>query len=422
MFVKSTFRWAASGAARFPACGRIVRPQPPMPMHYFDHAATSPLDPEVLDEMLPFLREQFGNPSSVHALGRRARFAVEDARDRVAAVLGCEPAEVVFTSGGTEADHLAIAGALGHTGTRGARLVTSTAEHDAVLKAAAGVEARGHPVTRLAPAPSGAVNPDDLANALSDDVGLVSLMWVNNELGTITPLADIAARCRQRGVPLHTDAVQAAALYPLAVDAIGADLLSLSAHKIYGPKGVGVLYVRAGTPLAPQMVGGGQERGRRGGTENVAGVVGMAAALERAASRADAERTRLAALKNRLAGGIQARLEGRVRLNTPPGDAAAPHILNLSFPPAGGRALDGEMLLLALDMAGILASSGSACASGAVEPSHVLAAIGLDRETARASVRLSMGRSTDEAAVDAAVEAVAAAVARQRGEGAYKRG
>jgi cysteine desulfurase len=403
-------------ALRPPATGRIVGQDSLAAMHYFDHAATTPLDPEVFEEMLPFFREQFGNPSSVHALGRRARLAVEDARDRVAAVLGCEPAEVIFTGGGTEADQLAIAGVLEHPSASGARLVTSAAEHDAVLQAAASVAARGHPVTRLAPTPDGGVDPDALDAALAGgDVGLVSLMWVNNELGTIAPLAEVAARCRQRGVPLHSDAVQAAAVLPLAVDDHGADLLSLSGHKLYGPKGVGVLYVRGGTPLAPLVVGGGQERGRRGGTENVAGVVGMAAALERAASRAGQERARLASLNERLRAGVAARLGDRARINTPSGDAAAPHILNVSFPPAAGRALDGEMLLLALDMAGIAASSGSACASGAVQPSHVLEAIGLGRETARATVRLSMGRATDEAAVDAAVDALAAAVERQRG-------
>ena len=393
----------------------------PMPSVYLDHAATTPLDEAVLEAMLPYLREHYGNASSVHALGRRARFAVEDARERVAAVLGAEPGEVVFTSGGTEADNAALHGVLTSPDRRGPGLVTSAVEHEAVLRPAEALRAAGHPVTILTPQPSGAVTAEQVEAAIMPQTGLVSLMAVNNELGTVNPVREIAAVCRAHGVPFHTDAVQAAGLYALDVNdpsagsgqALGVDLLSLSAHKIYGPKGAGVLYVRAGTPFEPLVRGGAQERKRRGGTENVAAVVGTAEALERAQASAPAERERLAALRDRLAGHVRAHFGEAVRFNTPLEDAAA-HVLNVSFPPVAGKALDGEMLLLGLDLAGVHVSSGSACTSGAVEPSHVLRALGLPRETADATVRFSLGRGTTEADVDFAAEQLAAVVGRMR--------
>jgi cysteine desulfurase len=390
----------------------------PMLSVYLDHAATTPLDEAALEAMLPYLREHYGNASSVHALGRRARFAVEDARERVAAVLGAEPGEIVFTSGGTEADNAALRGVLTSPDRRGPGLVTSAVEHEAVLQPAHALDAEGHPVTVLVPQSSGAVTAEQVEAAITDDTGLVSLMFVNNELGTLNPVREIAAICRERGVPFHTDAVQAAGLYPLDVNDLGVDLLSLSAHKVYGPKGAGVLYVRSGTPFEPLMRGGSQERKRRGGTENVAAVVGLAEALERAQQSAEAEHTRLRALRDRLAAAIREPFGDAVRFNTPLGSddvETAPHILNVSFPPMNGRAVDGEMLLLGLDLAGIHASSGSACTSGAVEPSHVLRALGVPRETANATVRLSLGRSTTEADVDFAAEHLVAVVGRQRG-------
>jgi cysteine desulfurase len=400
--------------------GRSLPPSPPptypyanVPSVYLDHAATTPLNEAVLDAMLPYLREHFGNASSVHALGRRARFAVEDARERVAALLGAEPGEVVFTSGGTEADNAALRGVLTSAARRGPGLVTSAVEHEAVLRPAEALAAAGHPVAVLTPQPSGAVTAEQVADALTDETGLVSLMAVNNELGTLNPIREIAAVCRAHGVAFHTDAVQAAGLYPLDVNAWGVDLLSLSAHKVYGPKGAGVLYVRTGTPFAPFVLGGSQERKRRGGTENVAAVVGLATALERAMREADAERGRLHTLQTRLADAIRTCFPD-ARFNTPI-DHAAPHILNVSFPPADGRAVDGEMLLLGLDLAGVHASSGSACTSGAVEPSHVLRALGVPRATANATVRLSLGRGTTEADVDFAAEHLAAVVGRMRG-------
>lgn len=395
---------------------------------YLDHAATTPLAPEVLEAMLPYLREHFGNASSVHALGRRARFAVEEARERVAASLGAEPAEIVFTSGGTEADNAALRGVLASPDRRGPGLVTSAAEHEAVLQPARALERDGHPVTILPPQPSGAVTAEQVAGAITPETGLVSVMHANNELGTISPVREIAAVCRAAGVAFHTDAVQTAGLYALDVDDLGVDLLSLSAHKFYGPKGVGALYVRAGTPFEPLVVGGAQERRRRGGTENVAGIVGLAEALGLAIEHAEVERQRLRTLQRRLVEGLRERFGETVRFNTPlgadgaPAENTAPHVVNVSFPPVKGRTVDGEMLLLGLDMAGVCASSGSACTSGAVEPSHVLRALGVERETAAATVRFSLGRQTSEADVDAAVEHLAALVGRMRPAPQFIRG
>lgn len=390
---------------------------------YLDHAATTPLAPEVLEAMLPYLGEHFGNASSVHALGRRARFALEEARERVADLLGAEPAEIVFTSGGTEANNAALLGVLTSPARRGPGLVTSAAEHEAVLEPARALGRAGHPVTVLKPRTGGAVTAEQVAGALTPETGLVSVMHANNELGTLSPLAGIAAACREAGVPLHTDAVQAAGLYALDVDDLGVDLLSISAHKFYGPKGAGALYVRAGTPFEPLLLGGAQERRRRGGTENVAALVGMAEALALAAGRAEEERRRLRVLQRRLVENLRERLGRSVRFNTPlgedggPAEATAPHIVSVSFPPVEGRAVDGEMLLLGLDLAGVCASSGSACTSGAVEPSHVLRALGLEPATAAATVRLSLGRATTEAEVDEAAGHLADLVIRMRQKG-----
>ncbi len=362
--------------------------------------------------MLPFLREAFGNPSSLHGPGRRARVAVDRARERVAAVLGAEPGEVVFTSGGTEADNAAIRGVLTgaarrQTGRPG--LVTSAAEHDAVLETARALAADGHPVAVLAPDPDGRLTPSAVADAVDADTGLVSAMWVNNETGAINPVREIAEVAHAAGALVHTDAVQAPGGLALDVDALGVDLLSLSAHKVGGPKGVGALFVRAGTPFAASQTGGAQERRRRGGTENVAGVVGFAEAL----ALADAERHEVAPRLERLRDGLRHRLAeafgGRLVVHTPA--LAAPHILSVSFRPDPAP-LDGEMLLAALDLEGVAASAGSACTSGALEPSHVLLALGVDRDLAAATVRFSLGRATTEADVEAAAAALTRVVAR----------
>ena len=386
---------------------------------YLDHAATTPLDPEVLEAMKPYLLEDYGNASSVHQLGRQARVALEQAREQVAACLNAASSEVVFTSGGTEADNLALKGVLraASEGDARAGLVTSAAEHEAVLRPAERLADEGHPVQILRPDAHGAVSPEQVRAALDDQTALVSLMHTNNETGVQTEIPAIADICKSHDVLLHCDAVQAAGLQPLDVDALGVDLLSLSGHKFYGPKGTGVLYVRNGVDLGPLLQGGSQERDRRGGTENVPGAVGLADALERAATRAEARAERLAHLQERLVDGLDDAVPGPYRLNTPVGEApVAPHVVNVAFPPGGPAAdpLDGEMLILNLDMQGVLVSAGSACTSGALEPSHVLSALGLDRPTAAAAVRFSLGAGTTEANIDYALDTLRDTLQRMR--------
>ncbi len=386
-------------------------------MIYLDHAATTPLDPRVQVAMEAVLREAWGNPSSLHALGRAARFRLEDARERVAACLGAEPAEIIFTSGGTEADNLALRGVVGATG---GGLATSPLEHEAVLRTAHALSEAGHAVGWVAPDAWGRTEPAALEEALGVETGpgahgpaLVSLMHANNEVGTLNDVAALAAVCRAHGALLHTDAVQTAGLLPLRVDALGADLLTLSGHKCYGPKGAGVLYARGGAPLRSALTGGAQERGRRGGTENVAAAVGLAVALELAQAEAPEAALRLAALRDYLRAALEAALgEGSFRCNTPPGAAAAPHVLSIAFPPDERGPLDGEMLLLGLDLEGVCVSAGSACTSGALTPSHVLLGLGLPRETAAAALRFSLGRASTRADLDAAVEALARVLRR----------
>ena len=374
--------------------------------------------------MLPFLREHWGNASSLHGPGRRARVAVDGAREAVARVLSCEPAEVVFASGGTEADNAALRGtltgsALRETGRPG--LVTVAAEHHAVLAPAEALAAAGHPVACLAPDASGSVSAAQVAEAVTAETGLVSVMLVNNEVGTVAPVAEIAAAAHAAGALCHTDAVQAAGLLSLDVDRLGVDLMSVSSHKAGGPKGAGALFVRAGTPFEALVAGGAQERRRRGGTENVAALVGFARALALAEAERAAHAARLGALQARLAGQLREAFGEALRFNTPLAGFAeapvlvAPHILNVSFRAAAP--LDGQMLLVGLDMEGVHVSSGSACTSGALEPSHVLLAMGVDRETAGATVRYSLGRDTTEADVDAAVEATRRVVVRMRSSG-----
>ncbi|HEX7071438.1 MAG TPA: cysteine desulfurase family protein [Rhodothermales bacterium] len=371
---------------------------------YFDHAATTPLDPRVLEAMMPFLTEIQGNPSSVHGAGRRARHAVESAREEVADLLGAEPSEIVFTSGGTEADNTALRGVV-----RAASLpvVTSAAEHEAVLRTAERLRDDGHPVTILRPSDDGSVTVSDVERAMNGQPALVSVMHANNEVGTLSPVRALADACHAAGGYLHSDAVQTAGVLPLDVDALGVDLLTISAHKFYGPKGVGVLYVRAGTPFEPVQRGGAQERGRRGGTENVAAIVGLAHAFRLAVEEAEERRAHLAALRSRLIAGLRARLGYDLVLNSPlDPDAAVPHVVSISFPPRDGRPVDGEMLLLNMDMEGVLVSAGSACTSGALEPSHVLLAMGRDRATAAATIRFSPGKDTRESDVDFVVDAL----------------
>ena len=368
---------------------------------YLDHAATSPLRPEALAAMLPYLTEHFGNPSGGHRLARGARAAVDEAREVVAARLGCEPGEVVFTSGGTESCNMAVTGV---AGAAGGEVVCSAFEHRAVLDT---VAARGGRTAAVGP--DGTVDLDALAALLRPGVGLVSVMLANNELGTVQPLADVVTVVRREapGAVVHTDAVAAGAWLDLAVEAAEVQLLSVGAHKFGGPKGVGALVVRRGTALARLMHGGGQERDRRPGTHNVAGIVGMAAALEAAASGREAETARVAHLRDRLArglcdavGGARETVQGARRL---PGTC---HLLV--------EGVDQEELLVLLDQEGVCASGGSACASGALEPSHVLVALGLPAESARQAIRFSLGWNSTDRDVDRALAVVPKAVDRLR--------
>ncbi|MFV1980333.1 MAG: cysteine desulfurase family protein, partial [Rhodothermia bacterium] len=355
---------------------------------YLDNAATTKLDERVLKVMIPFLSHNYGNASSPHSLGRKARFAVEDARERVAAHLGAEPGEIVFTSGGTEANNLALCGGIRSSFPH---LITSSAEHQSVLEPAREMAAGGTTVSMIDPGSNGSVATGDLARHLEGRRGLVSLMYVNNETGALNPIPEIAAVCRGAGALFHSDAVQAPGWMELNVDAMGVDLLTISAHKIYGPKGIGVLFARADTvDLQPLIRGGSQERRRRGGTENVAGIVGLAAALDLVVENRSERRAHYENLKAGLSARLASVIDEGVVVNSPAD--GAPHLLNISFLPTDRGPVDGEMLLLNLDVAGISVSSGSACTSGTVEPSHVLLAMGRDPATASASVRFSFGK------------------------------
>jgi cysteine desulfurase len=378
-------------------------------MAYLDHAATTPVLPEVRDAVARSLEEDIGNPSSVHHHGRTARRAVEDARDRVAAAVGASPAEIVFTGGGTEADNLAVKGAALKLRGNGDHVVTTVFEHHAVLDSVEALERAGMRVTLVAPRPDGLVAAADVAAAVERATTVVSVMAVNNEIGTIQPLAEVVeavAGANERTL-VHTDAVQALGNIPVDVHAWGVDLASFAAHKIGGPKGVGALFVRAHTPLEPVLHGGGQERGLRSGTLNVAGIVGFGVAAELAAKEVHEKSERLLDLRTRLWDGIRAAVPDAA-LN---GDLDRRIAGNLNFSVPGA---DGETLLLLLDQAGISCSSGSACASGALDPSHVLLAIGVPRDRAAGSLRMSLGRPSSRADVDAVLEALPAIVATAR--------
>lgn len=354
---------------------------------YLDHNATTPLHPEVLAAMLPYLTGRFGNPSSLHAWGREARQALEAARGTVARALGTKDRDsVVFTGGGTEADNLALQGVTAAAKAKG-HLIVSAVEHHAVLNVAQHLARQGFEVTRLPVDGDGLLDPEDVRRALRQDTILVSLMHGNNETGVLFPIARVGRICRESGVPLHTDAVQSFGKLSLDVEALGVDLLSLSAHKIHGPKGVGALYVRRGTTMRALLHGGAQERSRRAGTENVAGAVGLAKATALMLHDLDGAAKRLADLRDRLELGLMAALPGVERNGHP--TERLPQTANLAF--AG---VEAESLILTLDLAGVGVSSGAACTSGSLEPSHVLAAMGLPRERAASSVRFSLGAGT----------------------------
>jgi len=372
---------------------------------YLDHNASTPVHPEVLAAMLPFFGEVYGNPSSVHAFGRAARDAVDDARATIARFLGSRPEEIVFTSGGTESDNfgvkgLALARGAGH-------VITSRIEHHAVLRTCEALEAQGFDVTYLPVDDQGRLDPDDVKRALRPDTLAISVMHANSEVGTIQPIAEIGAIAREHGVPLHVDAVQTFGKVPIDVDAMGIDLLSFSGHKIYGPKGAAGLYIRRGTKMVAVQHGGEHERRRRAGTENVPGIVGLAAAVEIRSREMGAEAERLSTLRDRLWEGIgeripESRLNG-ARVARLPGTA------NVVF-----RRVESESIVLGLDLKGIAVSAGSACTSGNVEPSYVLVAMGIPVEWAMGAVRFSLGRSTSAEDVEYVIEAIEPIVAKLR--------
>jgi cysteine desulfurase len=372
---------------------------------YLDYAATTPVRAEVREAILPFFSERFGNPSSVHRWGREARAALEEARARLAAVIGASPGEVVFTRGGTESDNLAILGR--HRAEPQRPVACSCIEHKAALSATRCASRSGAPLHLLGVDAEGRVRLDELPEVLASEPAVVSVMWANNEIGTIQPVEEIAERCREAGVVFHTDAVQALGKLRVRVDEVPVSLLSVSAHKIGGPKGVGALFVRRRTKIVPLVHGGGQERGLRPGTEDVAGAVGFALAAELAEREREATCTRIGALRVRL----QAALTERVPDLVVNGGGAQriPTVLNTSFP-----GVDAEALLLTLDLEGIAVSSGSACTTGAVEPSHVLLALGRSPEVAGPSVRFSLGRETTEEEIDRVIGVVPRVVDRLR--------
>ena len=356
---------------------------------YFDNAATTAVDKRVLDEMLPYFSEQFGNPNSAHQIGRNSKVAIEDARELVAKLIGAEPSEIIFTSGGTESDNTALKGVI--AATRKTEIITSPIEHHAIIHPAESLKLQGVKVTYLEPDSNGIVQPEQVEEAISDDTAIVSLMHVNNELGSINPIKEIADVCREKRVAFHSDTVQSVGKIPVNVKDLGMNLLSISGHKIYGPKGVGVLYVKNGTPWIPWLQGGSQERRRRGGTSNVAGIVGLAAALRFAVEEMEQNLDHFKTLRNALIDGLTKHYSGRFQINGPE-TGGVPHIINVGFITPDQKGLDGEMLLLNLDIDGICVSNGSACTSGATEPSHVLQGIGVPDDIANSSIRISFGK------------------------------
>jgi cysteine desulfurase len=360
---------------------------------YLDHASTTPADPGVVAAMLPWHAEQFGNPSTVYSLGLTAARAVQGARESIAKAIGADADEIYFTSGGTESDDWAILGTAEAQQKKGRHLITSTIEHHAVLESMEYLEKRGYEITRVPVDGGGLVDPESVRRALRPDTILVSVMHANNEVGTIQPLAEIGKITREAGVLFHVDAVQTAGKLPLDVEALGVDMLSVSAHKLYGPKGIGLLYLRKRTRISPLFHGGGQEKGRRAGTHNVPGIVGMAKAFELAGARMADDADREAALRDRLWQGLSGGIEA-LYLN---GDAVRrlPNNLNVRL-----DGIEGEAMILMLDMEGICVSSGSACTTGSLEPSHVLLAMGIPAEHAHGSLRVTLGRGTTAEDID----------------------
>jgi cysteine desulfurase len=374
---------------------------------YFDHNATTPVAPEVLETMVSCLGQVYGNASSIHHFGQAAKQRLEAARRQLAALIHANPTDIVFTSGGTEADNMAVLGVVHGVARRSAHVITTAMEHPAVLGPCKQLEAAGVAVTRLKIGSGGTVSADDVERAMRPETVLVSVMHANNELGTIQPVADIARLTRAAGIPLHVDGVQALGKIPVDVDALGVDLYSMSGHKLYAPKGVGALYVRKGTRLAPVTFGGHHERERRPGTENVPGIAALGSAAELAGRSLASDAERIGSLRDRLENAVLESIPGTgvngSRWNR------TPNTSNLYF-----DGIDGEALVIALDLRGFAVSTGAACSSGAIAPSHVLTALGLSADRARASMRFSLGRSNDAGQVDALVHALQASVTHLR--------
>jgi cysteine desulfurase len=374
---------------------------------YFDYAATTPTDPAVVEAMKPYFSEKFGNPSSIHYFGQEAKKTIEDTRSKVASFLGAREDEIIFTSGGTESDNFALFGILWGNTVRGNHVVTTAIEHHAILEPADFLEKHGFGVTYVKPDANGSISPEDIKNAITDKTVLVSVMHANNEIGTIQPIRQIADIAKEKGVYFHTDAVQTVGHIPVNVNELNVDLLSLSAHKFYGPKGVGCLYVRKGTRIQPYLRGGGQERHRRASTENVPGIVGLGKAIEICSQEMDAEAKVQVRLRDKLITEIPKRIK-RVYLNGHP-TQRLPNNINFSI-----EYIEGESMLLNLDMQGIAASTGSACTSGDLEPSHVLLSIGRPHELCHGSIRLTLGRFTKEAQIDRFLDVFPNIVAKLR--------
>lgn len=376
-------------------------------MIYLDHNATTPLDKRVLDAMMPYLENDWGNPSSPYRFGNKIRAAIEKARHTVSHCAGCKPAEIVFTAGGTESDNLAIRGPAHALKAKGNRIVTTSIEHHAVLNTCKALETAGFRVTYLPVDSSGVINIRDLEQNLSPETVLITVMHANNETGVLQPVREIADLARSRGILFHVDAVQTAGKFPQPICSIEADLISFSAHKIYGPKGAGGLYIRKGTPIMPIITGGPQETGFRAGTENIAGIVGLAHAYTLATESAGSEANRLEGLRDRLETRLLSEFP-EAKINGAEG-VRIPNTTNISF-----EGVDGESIVLGLDLQGICASTGSACSTGEPEPSHVLTAMGLSTKEAQGSIRISLGKSTEEKDIDAVLNALAVTVKRLR--------
>lgn len=374
---------------------------------YMDNAATTKLSPDVLNAMMPYLTDIYGNASSVHAFGREVREGVEHARNQVAAAINASPDEIFFTAGGTESDNMAIKGVAHKYAKKGKHIITTAIEHHAVLHTCEALEKEGYEVTYLPVDEDGLISVEQVRAAMRDDTLLVTVMFANNEVGTIEPIAEIGALCRERNVLFHTDAVQAVCHIPIDVRAMNIDLMSISAHKFHGPKGIGALYCRKGIVLEPVIVGGAQERKRRAGTENVAGIVGLGAAIERAHKNMSADMARVSALRDKLISGILKNIP-HVKLNGHP-TQRLPQNVNFSI-----RYIEGESILLMLDINGIAASSGSACTSGSLDPSHVLLAMGIPHEIAHGSLRLTLSDMTTDEEVDYVLETLTKTVKRLR--------